>query len=114
MIQHEPYPIFERLWAGQTVSFDDPDYGMIHKLCAKTFVHNNALNSATDIVAIRKILGEVTGREIDRSTTVFVPFHFTEARANVLTNPVLDPVSKIPEFKVCAARVEKEAVDGKP
>ncbi len=46
--------------------------------------------------------------------TVFVPFHFAEARANVLTNPVLDPVSKIPEFKVCAARVEKEAVDGKP
>jgi formate dehydrogenase alpha subunit len=45
--------------------------------------------------------------------TVFVPFHFTEAAANVLTNPVLDPVSKIPEFKVCAARVEKEADDGR-
>ncbi len=44
--------------------------------------------------------------------TVFVPFHFSEAGANVLTNPVLDPVSKIPEFKVCAARVEKEADDG--
>jgi formate dehydrogenase (coenzyme F420) alpha subunit len=46
--------------------------------------------------------------------TVFVPFHFSEAGANVLTNPVLDPVSKIPEFKVCAARVEKEADDGRP
>ena len=45
--------------------------------------------------------------------TVFAPFHFTEAAANVLTNPVLDPVSKIPEFKVCAARVEKEADDGR-
>jgi formate dehydrogenase alpha subunit len=44
---------------------------------------------------------------------LFVPFHFAEARANILTNPVLDPVSKIPEFKVCAARLEKEAGDGR-
>lgn len=44
---------------------------------------------------------------------LFVPFHFAEARANVLTNPVLDPVSKIPEFKVCAAKLEKEADDGR-
>ncbi len=37
---------------------------------------------------------------------VFIPFHFAEAAANVLTNPALDPVAKIPEFKVCAVRVE--------
>ncbi|MBY5979687.1 formate dehydrogenase subunit alpha [Ferrimonas balearica] len=36
---------------------------------------------------------------------VFVPFHFVEAAANVLTNPALDPEAKIPEYKVCAARV---------
>ncbi|MEM8813468.1 MAG: formate dehydrogenase subunit alpha [Pseudomonadota bacterium] len=45
---------------------------------------------------------------------VFVPFCFTEAPANVLTNPQLDPYGKIPEFKVCAARVEvavKEAAE---
>ncbi|MEI8172051.1 MAG: formate dehydrogenase subunit alpha [Deltaproteobacteria bacterium] len=40
--------------------------------------------------------------------SIFAPFHFTEARANILTNPVLDPISKIPEFKVCAVKVEKE------
>ena len=40
--------------------------------------------------------------------SIFAPFHFTEARANILTNPVLDPVSKIPEFKVCAVKLEKE------
>jgi formate dehydrogenase major subunit len=34
-----------------------------------------------------------------------VPFHFWESPANRLTNPVLDPDSKIPEFKVCACRV---------
>ncbi len=38
---------------------------------------------------------------------VSMDFHFAESPANVLTNPALDPVSKIPEFKVCAVRVEK-------
>lgn len=38
---------------------------------------------------------------------VFIPFCFAEASANLLTNPQLDPVGKIPEFKYCAARVEK-------
>jgi len=39
--------------------------------------------------------------------TVFMPFHFAENAANNLTNPALDPVSKIPEFKVCAIKIEK-------
>ena len=38
---------------------------------------------------------------------VFVPFVYVEAAANELTNPQLDPVGKIPEFKYCAARVER-------
>ena len=37
---------------------------------------------------------------------IFIPFCFAEAPANILTNPALDPVGKIPEFKFCAARVE--------
>ncbi len=37
---------------------------------------------------------------------VFIPFCYAEAAANVLTNPALDPLGKIPEFKYCAARVE--------
>jgi formate dehydrogenase major subunit len=36
---------------------------------------------------------------------VFVPFCYYEAAANMLTNPVLDPFGKIPEFKYCAVRV---------
>ena len=39
--------------------------------------------------------------------TVFIPFHFFEAAANKLTNPVLDPIGKIPEYKVCAVKVAK-------
>ncbi len=41
---------------------------------------------------------------------VFMPFHFAEASANVLTNPALDPVCKTPEFKVCAVKVKKQRV----
>jgi predicted molibdopterin-dependent oxidoreductase YjgC len=40
---------------------------------------------------------------------LFIPFHFWEAAANELTNPAVDPTAKIPEYKVCAARVVKPA-----
>jgi formate dehydrogenase major subunit len=39
--------------------------------------------------------------------TVFVPFAYVEAAANVLTNPQLDPYGKIPEFKYAAVRVDR-------
>ena len=39
--------------------------------------------------------------------SVFIPFHFAEAAANLLTIDALDPHAKIPEFKVCAVRLEK-------
>lgn len=43
-----------------------------------------------------------------RPDTVFMPFHWPGAgRANTLTHPALDPVSRMPEFKVCAVRVER-------
>ena len=43
-----------------------------------------------------------------REDTVFVPFHWGgEQSANNLTNTALDPTSKMPELKVCAARVDK-------
>ncbi|WP_051837484.1 molybdopterin oxidoreductase family protein [Streptomyces sp. NRRL WC-3742] len=43
-----------------------------------------------------------------RPDTVFMPFHWAGAgRANSLTNPALDPVSRMPEFKLCAVRVER-------
>jgi predicted molibdopterin-dependent oxidoreductase YjgC len=46
---------------------------------------------------------------------VFIPFHFYEAAANILTIDILDPLAKIPEYKACAVRVspasESELVD---
>jgi len=53
-------------------------------------------------IEIRCRVTERVGREV-----VFIPFHFAESAANVLTNAALDPQAKIPEFKVCAVRVEK-------
>ncbi|MFJ1971202.1 molybdopterin oxidoreductase family protein [Streptomyces sp. NPDC087903] len=45
-----------------------------------------------------------------RPDTVFMPFHWAgEGRANTLTNPALDPTSRMPEFKVCAVRLETVA-----
>ena len=41
-----------------------------------------------------------------RPGSIFIPFAYVEAAANELTNPQLDPIGKIPEFKYCAARVE--------
>jgi len=41
---------------------------------------------------------------------VFMPFCYAEAAANLLTNPALDPIGKIPEFKFCAARVSAAAM----
>jgi formate dehydrogenase major subunit len=41
--------------------------------------------------------------------TVFIPFHFAKGSANQLTNAALDPVSGIPELKVCAVKLSKTA-----
>jgi formate dehydrogenase major subunit/formate dehydrogenase alpha subunit len=37
--------------------------------------------------------------------TVFIPFHYAKAAANRLTHAALDPISGIPEFKVCAVKL---------
>jgi formate dehydrogenase alpha subunit len=61
-------------------------------------------------VRIRSRRGQIeaVARVTDKAVegTVFVPFHFAEAAANLLTHSHLDPISKIPGYKVCAVRVE--------
>jgi formate dehydrogenase major subunit len=52
-----------------------------------------------------KVRVKVTNRV--QEGLVFIPFHYAEASANELTVAALDPVAKIPEYKVCAVRVEK-------
>jgi formate dehydrogenase major subunit len=60
-------------------------------------------------VSTRRGTVELTARQDDGipDGVVFIPFAFVEAAANLLTNPALDPFGKIPEFKYCAARVER-------
>ncbi|HIJ86889.1 MAG TPA: formate dehydrogenase subunit alpha [Desulfuromonadales bacterium] len=64
-----------------------------------------------DMVLVSSRRGEittearVTGMVI--AGVLFMPFHFAEGAANALTNNALDPESSIPEFKVCAVRLEK-------
>jgi predicted molibdopterin-dependent oxidoreductase YjgC len=64
-----------------------------------------------DKVKISSRRGEVIAKakvtETLSSGLVFMTFHFAESAANILTNPKLDPVSKIPELKVSAVKVEK-------
>jgi len=55
-------------------------------------------------ITAKAMITERVGRGL-----VFLPFHFIESCANVLTNPAHDPVVKIPEYKVCAVRIEKAA-----
>jgi predicted molibdopterin-dependent oxidoreductase YjgC len=52
------------------------------------------------------ILAQARVTEDIAEGTVFVPFHFAEAAANELTHAALDPVAKIPEYKVCAVTLE--------
>ena len=64
-----------------------------------------------DKVRISSRRGEVITKakltEASPPGVVFMAFHFAESAANILTNPKLDPVSKIPEFKVAAVKLEK-------
>ena len=64
-----------------------------------------------DMLKVTSRRGEVAARakvtEASPPGVVFMDFHFAESPTNVLTNPAHDPVAKIPEFKVCAVRVEK-------
>ena len=60
-------------------------------------------------VTTRRGVVELASRQDDAvpDGVVFIPFAYVEAAANLLTNPKLDPFGKIPEFKFCAAKVEK-------
>jgi len=64
-----------------------------------------------DAVAVSSRRGSIQAKvEISRAAvpgTIFIPFHYAEAAANVLTNPQTDPVSGIPEFKVCAVQLSR-------
>ena len=64
-----------------------------------------------DTVEVASVRGKVTtiAKVTDNIGVgwLFMPFHFSESPANMLTTDSLDPIAKIPEFKVCAATIRK-------
>ena len=64
-----------------------------------------------EIVQVISRRGDVTAKarvtESSPAGVIAMTFHFVESPTNELTNPALDPVAKIPEFKVCAVRIKK-------
>ncbi|GAC1357741.1 MAG: molybdopterin oxidoreductase family protein [Ktedonobacteraceae bacterium] len=71
-------------------------HGLAHSDCARLTTRRG---SAVFTVKVTSTI---------REDTVFVPFHWGGKQAiNLLTNPALDPTSRMPEFKVCAVRIER-------
>ncbi len=69
------------------------------KLKSKDGAQVNVASRRGEITANLK----VSSKAVDG--TIFIPFHFSKAAANKLTNAELDPTAKIPEFKVCAVKI---------
>jgi formate dehydrogenase alpha subunit len=67
--------------------------------------------SEGESVRVRSRRGELVARALVSTKavpgTIFIPFHYYEAAVNKLTIAALDPVARIPEYKVCAVRLEK-------
>jgi acetyltransferase-like isoleucine patch superfamily enzyme len=87
----EVMKIFERLHSGETIPFDDPDYGQIFDGVKRTMTLLAGFNSSVDFDKMREIMSEITGRVIHEKTTVFSPFHtnygaFIEIGKNVFIN----------------------------
>jgi formate dehydrogenase alpha subunit len=77
------------------------------KLGAKEGEKVSVFSRRGEIVTTAKLTPNI------KEGVVFMPFHFAEGAANVLTNPALDPISKIPEYKVCAVNIKKIDVAAK-
>lgn len=64
-----------------------------------------------ELVQVASRRGEIVARaQITprlKKGTVFIPFHYVESNVNKLTNPAMDPIAKIPEYKVCAVKIGK-------
>lgn len=67
--------IFERLRSCESVPMDDPDYGVIRNVVNRTIKLSHKLNAASDVDEIRDCLSEIIGSPVDKSTTLFTPFH---------------------------------------
>ena len=87
---------------------DHLEPGPTASLHPSTLARHGVAAGETVRVATRRGTIELTARadrEIQEGV-IFIPFAYVEAAANVLTNPQLDPIAKISEYKYCAVRIE--------
>ncbi|QHT65180.1 sugar O-acetyltransferase [Rhodocytophaga rosea] len=90
--QADHQDIFQRMQAGEPLRNDDPEYPRFAEVVARTIRLVTQMNaSAEDVHQVRKQLSEITGREIDASTTIFPPFYtnfgrFIKLGKNVFIN----------------------------
>ncbi|WP_316822599.1 DapH/DapD/GlmU-related protein [Pedobacter gandavensis] len=83
--------IFDRLRSGGPIRLNDPEYFKISEVLSNTMKCSQQLNTATDLDQVRHHLAEIIGEEIDKSTTVFIPFYtnfgrFIKIGKNVFIN----------------------------
>ncbi len=98
-------------WHGGTMT----RHSQLNALQPQAFVQINPLDAEllgiqdNDPLRVASRRGEVVLRaQVGEKATpgvVFIPFHYTEAAANLLTIDALDPQAKIPEFKACAVKI---------
>jgi|TARA_B100000315_G_scaffold60549_1_gene55038 formate dehydrogenase alpha subunit len=91
----------------------------LNELAPESFVEISSKDARTleiedgTMVDIASKRGKIIARvKVSRKAvpgTVFIPFHYARAAANKLTNAALDPVSGIPEYKVCAVSLSRAA-----
>ena len=67
--------IFERMLNGGVIKNDDPQMPKVWECVAQTIKLSSGLNTSLTIDEIRNRLGEIIGKQIDKTTTIFIPFH---------------------------------------
>ena len=116
----EEYPLLlttgRVLWHYHTGTLSRRSKGLA-AICPEGFVEMHPEDAARlgvaddEMVEVASRRGQVTVKadvtEKVPPGVVFMTFHFAESAANLLTNAALDPVAKIPEYKVCAVRIGK-------
>jgi hypothetical protein len=61
--------------AGELIRLDDPEYPKVLEVISRTMKLSAELNTSTDVDQVRKLLTEITGSEVDETTTVAIPFY---------------------------------------
>lgn len=91
MMNYKNEDIFDRLKAGEPIRLDDPQYFKVQEVVNRTIQLSAELNTSTNVDQIRERLGKIIGSTLDKSTTVFAPFHtnfgrFIQIGKNVFIN----------------------------